>query len=311
MTYGSYPYGTYPYPLRRKLLSFSPLWPARIMVYRHDGDDLVHDHDFIEIAVILEGEGIHNSIHGELPVKANDVFILRPGAWHGYQNCKGLQVFNCIFGSDFLEQELHFVSRNPLLNYLFWTGPLAEDRKGILAFHLAENAQEGCRNEISGLMAIDSKDDPQSRIKWLGHFILMLHHMVGSLESKHHTRGLAKPRSHEVVQNGIELLHSRMAHEWTLQELASQLYISPSYLLRLFKEDIGIPPLTYLARYRAEQAAILLLRSDKSIATIGTKVGWGNPSYFSKRFKSHFGLTAGEYRERFSSLSPHDTEEEA
>ena len=61
----------------------------------------------------------------------------------------------------------------------------------------------------------------------------------------------------------------------------------------------GLPPLSYLAALRAERAAELLMRSDLSIEHIALEVGWGSSSYFARRFKEHFGLSAREYRLRF------------
>jgi uncharacterized cupin superfamily protein len=40
---------------------------------------LPHDHDFMEIALIVEGSGRHCSVQGEQALKAGDVFVLRPG----------------------------------------------------------------------------------------------------------------------------------------------------------------------------------------------------------------------------------------
>lgn len=288
-----------PYSLRRHNLHMSSAWPISAGIFEHDGDNVIHNHDFIEIAIVLKGEGIHHSIHGDEPISRNDVFILRPGAWHSYRQCKDMHVFNCTFGAEFLEKELSFVAANPLLNYMFWTGPLANERKGILAFRISDRARTGCRAEIDGLLELRGRNDPQMRIRWVGHFMLLLGHLVSGLDIEHYALETGKPRIHEAVQEGIHLLEGDMSRDWTLPELAAELFISPSYLLRLFKESIGLPPLSYLARYRAEQAAGLLLRTDLSIAAIGARVGWSNPSYFSQRFKSHFGLTAGEYRARF------------
>ncbi len=47
----------------------------------------------------------------------------------------------------------------------------------------------------------------------------------------------------------------------------------------------------FLAKIRAERAAILLLRTRRDISKIGRQVGWGDPNYFARRFKSYFGTS--------------------
>ena len=49
-----------------------------------------------------------------------------------------------------------------------------------------------------------------------------------------------------------------------------------------------------------ELAASLLLRTEQSVAQIAQAVGWPDPNYFARRFKSHFGLSASDYRSGFS-----------
>jgi AraC family L-rhamnose operon transcriptional activator RhaR len=54
--------------------------------------------------------------------------------------------------------------------------------------------------------------------------------------------------------------------------------------------------MAWLARQRAEKAAVLLLTTDKAIAAIGREVGWHDPNYFARRFRAAFGISARQYR---------------
>lgn len=86
----------------------------------------------------------------------------------------------------------------------------------------------------------------------------------------------------------------------TSRELAEQLHLSPSYLLRLFKSSTGMPPTAYLARRRVETAAGLLLHTTQPVTQIGGAAGWPDQNYFARHFKAHFGLSATSYRNRFA-----------
>ena len=103
----------------------------------------------------------------------------------------------------------------------------------------------------------------------------------------------------------MRLLEDRLAHRWTLTELAAELHLAPGYLVRLFKAATGLPPMAYLARLRAEHAATLLLHSDQPVTCIGQAVGWPDQNYFARRFKAHYGLSATTYRARFATGAIH------
>jgi hypothetical protein len=66
----------------------------------------VHTHSFLEIAVVTGGEGVHVSLAGRQPLHVGDVILLRPGVWHGYEECRHLDLYNCCFSTELLRREL-------------------------------------------------------------------------------------------------------------------------------------------------------------------------------------------------------------
>jgi len=102
------------------------------------------------------------------------------------------------------------------------------------------------------------------------------------------------------VLEGMRMMEERPAYQWTLTALAAELHLAPGYLVRLFKAATGLPPMAYLSRQRVELAANRLLHTDQPINRIGESVGWPDPNYFARRFKSHYGLSASTYRARFT-----------
>ena len=111
-------------------------------------------------------------------------------------------------------------------------------------------------------------------------------------------RVVIDPRAPALVASAIELLAQDLHRHWTLDELADQLCIGPFHLVRSFKRWVGVPPIAWANRRRAERAAILLSTTDEPIAAIGAQVGWPDPSYFSRRFRQEFGVGARAYRVR-------------
>ncbi|MFK4087887.1 helix-turn-helix domain-containing protein [Kribbella sp. NPDC020789] len=104
---------------------------------------------------------------------------------------------------------------------------------------------------------------------------------------------------HPAVQHAMRLLEADLASAWTLDRLAAAVNLAPGYLVRLFGRGVAVSPMAYLQRLRAERAAGLLIETELPIATIGTLVGWPDPSHATRRFRAHFGLSPTRYREAF------------
>jgi hypothetical protein len=64
-------------------------------------------------------------------------------------------------------------------------------------------------------------------------------------------------------------MRSRLAEPWTLDELAVEVHLSRSQLVRAFDATVGMSPIAYLRQMRAERMARLLLSTDLSIAETG------------------------------------------
>jgi AraC-like DNA-binding protein len=99
-----------------------------------------------------------------------------------------------------------------------------------------------------------------------------------------------------VVGKSLSLLHARLAHPWTIAELADEVGISRSALVERFTRYLSEPPMTYLTRWRLELAARSLEKSSRSVAEIAADVGYESEAAFNRAFKRKFGLPPGQYR---------------
>lgn len=103
-----------------------------------------------------------------------------------------------------------------------------------------------------------------------------------------------------IVQQAVQLINQNyMKDDLSLNSIASELLISPSYLSRNFTKLQGISLTSYLTCTRLENARRLLSDTDLSIAEISAKSGYRDLFYFSKRFKSCFGVSPSRYRAEF------------
>lgn len=85
----------------------------------------------------------------------------------------------------------------------------------------------------------------------------------------------------------------------TLEEIACRFGFTPSYLIKIFRKQVGQTPIQYLIDLRmAEAKRLLVVNPELDIKQIGEMVGYADPHYFSRIFKHVNGVTPTEYRSR-------------
>jgi quercetin dioxygenase-like cupin family protein len=57
--------------------------------YEHEGALAPHTHSFVEVVVVPGSDGVHHAPGGRRRLTVGDVVLLRPGGWHGYEDCRG------------------------------------------------------------------------------------------------------------------------------------------------------------------------------------------------------------------------------
>lgn len=82
----------------------------------------------------------------------------------------------------------------------------------------------------------------------------------------------------------------------SLDTLAGSVYLSPSYLSRLFKRETGENLSAYVQNVRIEEAKMLLRTTTLKTYEVAERVGIPDPVYFSRIFKKITGAKPKDYR---------------
>jgi AraC family L-rhamnose operon transcriptional activator RhaR len=255
---------------------------------------VVHFHDFYELALVVEGTGLHTSTAGEQRVHRGSVVFVAPGVSHGWRMGEGLVVYNCMLRVEAAQFDLPWARRDEWLGHLF--GPPGVASRQPVMTTVVESALEECLSHLDAIRTRPAEE--RSEAYDLGHLLIALDVLARSLERERPQRVAVDPRAPELVAAAIDLLDHDLQRHWTLDELAGQLFVGTFHLVRQFNRWVGLPPIAYLNGRRAERAAMLLATTDASVGSIGVEVGWADPSQFSRRFRQHMDISPREYRVR-------------
>ena len=99
-----------------------------------------------------------------------------------------------------------------------------------------------------------------------------------------------------LVERCLGYIHEHYARDFDIDELASQVAVSPSYLFRLFKKKMLVTPMRYRNIVRIDKAKLLLVDEALTVDAVAERVGFEDPKYFARVFHDLAGLTPSAYR---------------
>lgn len=105
----------------------------------------------------------------------------------------------------------------------------------------------------------------------------------------------------EVVA-AIDYIKKNYSTDISLKSVAQHVFVSESYLSRIFKEDMNKSFVEYLTEIRIKKAIELLKATDLPNYTIAEKIGYENINYFGRVFKKITGLTPTQYKNKYNSF---------
>lgn len=107
----------------------------------------------------------------------------------------------------------------------------------------------------------------------------------------------------EIYHRFENLVKDNFKQHRDIEYYASNLFISSGHLARIIKSISGKTVGTWIKDYVILEAKVMLQSSGLTISQISDYLNFPNPSFFSKYFRAHTGITPGRYRGRHATAA--------
>lgn len=101
----------------------------------------------------------------------------------------------------------------------------------------------------------------------------------------------------DMIRKALRYFNAHYPEKISLESVAEEVRLSPSYFSRLFKDEMNTSFSAYLNELRIDKSKALLGDRSIGLAEIAGRVGFDDQSYFTKIFKKVTGMSPGAYRE--------------
>ena len=275
---------------------FNPtiLYASKMRVSK-PGSYAYHAHDdFTELTIILSGQTLYHIEGVDYPVEAGDIIICNPGVHHQNRIDPNAEPSVQFFTGC---SNFHF--RNLPPNSL----PLRNDS---CLLRLTADSKREVQRLCYEMVAENEAGRPGKYFMLKSYLMQMLLIIVREATDIQDVK--QKGMNFETYGKGyavkkiINYMNENYEHKISLDQIAHNMYLSPVYVSKIFKEETGESPINYLIKIRLDKAkGILEQEEGGSIKNIANEVGYEDVYHFSKLFKKYFGVSPLNYRKRFTS----------
>jgi len=256
-------------------------------------DTPAHLQEFIEMVIIFSGSGFHELEGNSTMVKPGDIFVVPYRSRHGYHHCTpDFALMNLIYSPSLLSLPQLDVSLLPGYQYLFHQPELGNQHYPLM--HLNEENFTLIR-QIAWRMHEETEErKPGYQFILQGLFMGVL-----GILSRLYSQECKSGESHyQNLEKVIACLNRNFKKEIGISSLCSMAGMAKATLMRNFQKITGTTPHQYQLQLRLADAALLLRDPKKSLTDIASECGFHDANYFSRRFKKHFGVTPGQFRQQ-------------
>jgi AraC-like DNA-binding protein/quercetin dioxygenase-like cupin family protein len=236
-----------------------------------------HSHDYYVISLIERGRQSFTHQGTKLSTPPGGLILINPGAVHTGEaaDAQGFELRALYPSIALMETAVFELTGRRALPFFkevrvdhHWA------THGVLSLHKAI---------LEGADTLEC----ESRMLWLMTQLIKQYADIGSTEGH-----LGKEK--RAIRQARHYIDEHFAETVSLNTLAQHVALSPYYLLRAFRAEVGMPPYAYLESVRIRHTQ-RLIKLGWTLANVAAEVGFSSQSHMTRQFKKIIGVTPGQY----------------
>ncbi len=238
-----------------------------------------HTHDFISMIYILSGACTYNINDTLYHVKKGDMIICNPGVYHGKIINSGEEIMEFHIGLTNIA--LEGLPKNHLISC------------GTCPVIVITRLEQDILKCYSDIFLEQEKPEAGSeallKIYVMALVVTFLRATGTDIPSRKVPDFSFETYDKAIIVNTlVSFINENYMKEITLDTISKNMYLSPAYISKVFKEEMGESPINYLIKVRLAKAHELLLAGGIPIKAVARSVGYDDAYHFSKLYKKYY-----------------------
>lgn len=261
-----------------------------------------HAHNYVEIAFVEDGRGIHKIGNTCISCNSGDLFLLNSMVKHQFvpQDGGELTVCNCIFLPEFFDYSLAgSKSIQTLSNIFLFRSFMVDEPFPYLEIHAGDEIHPWLKNlflNIYNEYTLEETGYLELIRAYMIELIIFILRKAQSTAGLSAGRGPGRDAASVINTRVISYIESHFTDDVTIGDLAVLAFLSPAQLCRIFKQTTGVTIKEFMQKTRVEVACRMLCETDRSISDISMSVGYRDAKYFTRLFTRAEGMTPSLFR---------------
>lgn len=252
-----------------------------------------HNHDFLEISIITSGYSNYIIENKFVKVVPGQAIVLNPGVNHHQLIDKDVYYSDIHIGLTNIKLNKN---KNDFIDIPNLLSPLTISRY--------REAFTTCCYDILKEQTEKNIGYPSILKSLVIKLIIIILRELNTFPTKELQSGylVDYTEKHHIIKSLVTFMDENYMTDISLNKLSKNMYFSPVYISKLFKDEIGYSPINYLIKIRLDNATKLLKSKKYTIKEVSKMVGYNDVYHFSKQFKKHYGFPPSKVIKMLDSL---------
>lgn len=279
---------------------FDKKFPIIMDLHRFEHDFILtpNYHDYLEIGYISEGKGFLNVGNKKYVIKKDDIVIISNFEVHTFTTSKN-QFFD--LAVIYFMPELIFNPGSINLDFDYLKPFFYRSDNFSHIIHPEKINSSEILSLFEKIYELSNKKTSNYKLEIKIYLMEMLIKILNYYENV----GIKKSGVYSKKLENLSRLKDLISYiqndynsAITLEEAAKMVSISTHYFCKFFKQVMGKTFINYVLSVRIDRAKEILFSEKISVTSVAYKVGFGNLSYFHRKFKEFTGFRPNEFRQK-------------